>query len=205
MSNKRPISLALALLALLPAAASVPLPAGAVQGQYPERPRNSCNIGGWSVDPDPAGQNVRAGPSVQARVVGRLAPYAALRGGPVGPYGSTFAIIAASNGWFYIDTVSNPVIRGGRVDYVTSPVRGWINSRFIQFTILSEVGFAEPSTRARQVWTGDPRPAVARLIDCRGEWARVRLQHGGRNAEPWFRGICGAPDFCEGVMGDRRR
>jgi hypothetical protein len=181
------------------------MPAGAVEQQYPPRPRTVCDVGGWSVDPDLAGQNVRAGPSIDARVVGRLAPFAPLRGGPVRPHGSRFTIIAASNGWFYIDTVSNPVMRGGRLDYASSPVRGWINGRFIRFTILSEVGFAEPSARSRSVWTGDPQPVVGRLLDCRGEWARVRLERGGPEAGAWFRGICGTSGFCDGVMGDRRR
>jgi len=189
--------LALASVALISGMTGVPLPAAAVQA--PATPRTTCDIGGWSVDPE--GQNVRAAPSPQARILGRLAPYAPPGGGQT-PYGSRFTISAASNGWFYIDAVSDPFVHQGRIDYRNAPVRGWISGRYVRFRIISELGFAEPSARARTVYSGDPQPVFDRLIDCRGEWARVSMS-GER--QPWFRGICGMPDFCDGVLGDRRR
>jgi hypothetical protein len=192
------LGLAIAAAVVL-SAAGVPAPAEAVQAQYPVTPRTQCSFGGWSVDPE--GQNVRAAPSADAQVVGRLAPYVAPAGMP-SPYGSIFSVVAARDAWFFIDTVSDPYVRGGRIDYRTSPLRGWISGRYIRFRIISELGFAEPSARARQIYSGDPQPPFERLLDCRGEFGRVQMQ-GGR--QPWFRGICGMPDFCDGVLGDRRR
>ncbi|MGY3408625.1 hypothetical protein ACVWZV_004738 [Bradyrhizobium sp. GM5.1] len=64
-----------------------------------------CDFSAWSVDKDPDGLNVRAEPSIKARVLGTLPPpYRLKLGGsentPDGGWLTEFRIIGFKNGWF---------------------------------------------------------------------------------------------------------
>nr|WP_245266560.1 hypothetical protein [Bradyrhizobium sp. WSM1743] len=64
-----------------------------------------CGLGAWSIDKDPSGLNVRAEPSVKARVLGTLPPpYRLKLGGaentPEGGWLTEFRIVGFRDGWF---------------------------------------------------------------------------------------------------------
>lgn len=166
-----------------------------------ERPAQTCFFDGWSIDRDPAGQNVRAGPSARAPLVGRLAPYRLYREpGDDRGWGTAFDIVAARGGWFYIRNVSRPVGE----NWVPDPIEGWIGGGFIRFGIQSEIGFERPDPGSRRIWasrSGDR--GFARLLDCAGEWARVEWVENGARRSAWFRGLCGIQETsCGGAGGD---
>lgn len=171
------------------------------------RPAQTCFFDGWSKDRDPAGQNVRAGPSMRAPVVGRLTPYGLYhepdddRG-----WGTAFDIVAARGGWFYIRNVSRPAGESPPEvdDWLPDPVEGWISGGLIDFSIQSEIGFARPDPGSRRIWAsraGDR--GFTRVLDCVGEWARVEWVENGAHRSAWFRGLCGIQETsCDGAGGD---
>ena len=72
-----------------------------------------CSLGAWSWDRDPNGLNVRAEPSVKARVLGTLPPpYRLKMGGsentPEGGWLTEFRIIGFKDGWFLIEGATPP-------------------------------------------------------------------------------------------------
>ena len=72
-----------------------------------------CDLGAWSEDRDPKGLNVRAEPSVKARVLGTLPPpYRLKMGGsentPEGGWLTEFRIIGFKDGWFLIEGATPP-------------------------------------------------------------------------------------------------
>nr|WP_246776312.1 SH3 domain-containing protein [Bradyrhizobium sp. CCBAU 53351] len=72
-----------------------------------------CSLGAWSIDKDASGLNVRAEPSVQARVLGTLPPpYMLKLGGaentPDGGWLTEFRIIGFKSGWFLIEGAKPP-------------------------------------------------------------------------------------------------
>ena len=72
-----------------------------------------CDLGAWSEDKDPNGLNVRAEPSVKARVLGTLPPpYRLKMGGsentPDGGWLTEFRIIGFKDGWFLIEGAKPP-------------------------------------------------------------------------------------------------
>ena len=72
-----------------------------------------CDLGAWSEDRDPNGLNVRAEPSVKARVLGTLPPpYRLKMGGsentPEGGWLTEFRIIGFKDGWFLIEGATPP-------------------------------------------------------------------------------------------------
>ena len=108
-----------------------------------------CAAAGRSVDQDPAGLNVRAAPSVDARVLGRL--YSVLdpeshHGGWPARYGPVFAIREARNGWVRIqDAAAESEGYDGQVlrNY-TGP--GWVSANHVEATIVT-MQAGDPGTR----------------------------------------------------------
>lgn len=104
------VGLALAVLCAYPALAA----------------ETSCNITGWSEDKDPAGLNVRAGPSKNARVIAVLPPET--------DYAVEFDIIASEGGWLKIKDAVAPT-------YSDAPDRkvfagpGWVFADKVRFVI----------------------------------------------------------------------
>jgi len=170
-----------------------------------ERPARTCNFDAYSTDR--AGHIVRAAPTANARVVGRLTAYG--RHYPAEDdtdYGTSFDVIAARNGWFYIINVERPIDEAGpnETGRVRDPIEGWIRGAGISFEVQSEKGFTRPNRRARTIWSGNNGfPYPRRLLDCSGEWAQVSWTNRGRSATGWFRGICGSQwTTCDGAGGD---
>lgn len=162
------------------------------------QPGPQCAAAGRSTDQDPAGLNVRAGPSPQARILGRLYsvldPEEAHHGGRR-RYGPIFAIREVRNGWVRIaDAAAEVEGADGEVrrNY-TGP--GWVSANMVEPTIVSARtgdpgtrGYAGPSLRAavtdpdgltniEQMLRRGERP---RLVACRGSFVQLDYVRSGR-------------------------
>lgn len=169
-----------------------------------------CSLGAWSVDKDPSGLNVRAEPSVKARVLGTLPPpYRLKLGGaentPEGGWLTEFRIIGFKSGWFLIEGAKPPgkdyeddrkYPRSAPKPYAG---RGWVAANKVG------ASFANGYTRAGGLfqapfvdakWTpaqrelggpidGDGGPK--RLLACSGYWGLVESHDGVRG---WWRSLC---------------
>ncbi len=183
------------------AAGSAALPAGTVP----------CAMQGWSEDKDPAGLNVRAEPSAQAKVHGKLPPPFKFRARnksentPDGGWLTEFRIIGFQNGWFLIEGAAPP---GKRYEhesvYPKNPPkpyagRGWVagnkaGAQYVNGDTRMGGLFQAPHVDAK--WTpakngfgseisadGGPK----RVLACSGTWALVESHDGVRG---WWRRLC---------------
>lgn len=164
------------------------------------QPPSPCAAAGRSIDQDRAGLNVRAGPSLRARVLGRLYSVLdedAMHRGSNRRYGPIFAIREVRDGWARIaDTAAESEGADGEVrrNY-TGP--GWISASMVAPTIVS-MRTGDPGTRgyaapAFSAAVSDPdgltnvermsrfgRPAT--LVGCRGAWVQLDYVRSGRLA-----------------------
>ena len=191
---------ALAALALTGATAAAAQPAA------PEPARDGiCEFSGWSGDPDPAGLNVRAAPSADAPIVGRLPPPERIEGRD---FATGFDVVEARNGWFRIVNARRWDDDGSRPSNLPS---GWISGRYLDFALQTDRAYAAPDPGSAVVATSwrdrnDERHdlAVENATACRGEWIRLTVTgHDRRPREAWVRGVCGMQETtCDGVPGD---
>ena len=175
---------------------------------YPVPAGTACAIrGGWSTDGDPAGLNVRAAPSADARVVGVLPP----------PEYSpefdrvmavSFDVIETRDGWFRIANAYRADDNAGEPSTLPS---GWISGRHVGFSLQTDKTFAAPDPGSAVVaaaWMDSD--GVLRQFEyrhpteCRGEWVRLKVTgHDRIEREAWTRGVCnGQETTCEGARGD---
>jgi hypothetical protein len=162
------------------------------------QPGAQCTAAGRSIDQDPAGLNVRAGPSLRARVLGRLYSVLdpeALHHGSNRRYGPIFAIREVRDGWARIaHAAAESEGADGEVrrNY-TGP--GWISANMVEPTIVSARtgdpgtrGYAGPSfaaavtdpdglTNIEQMIRRGERP---RLVGCRGFFVQLDYVRSGR-------------------------
>jgi hypothetical protein len=191
---------------LFSALATVALSAAAAQDSAAEPARDGiCAFSGWSGDPHPAGLNVRAAPSADARIVGRLPPPERIEGRD---FATGFDVVEARDGWFRIENAYPWDYDGSRP--LNLPA-GWISGRYLAFQLGTDKAFAQPDPNSAVVATawidrdGERHEfAVANPTACRGEWLRLTVTgHDGRPREAWIRGVCGNQETtCDGVPGD---
>ncbi|KYK43760.1 hypothetical protein A1D31_17170 [Bradyrhizobium liaoningense] len=169
-----------------------------------------CDLGAWSIDKDPGGLNVRAEPSVKARVLGTLPPpYRLKLGGsentPEGGWLTEFRIIGFKDGWFLIEGAKPP----GK-DYedekryprsAPKPYggRGWVASNKVGAAYangatrmggLFQAPFVDAKWMPAQRELGgalDTDGGPKRLLACSGYWGLVESHDGVRG---WWRALC---------------
>lgn len=104
-------------------------------------------------------------------------------------------------------------MRGGwaRVTDVTDWSRsvkgpdGWIGALNIVLIPQTSRGFEVASASSKVAWEGKDWPVAEVLLDCKGEWGKVRLQgsDGSAPVTAWVRGFCDdQAAACDGVTGD---
>jgi len=166
-----------------------------------------CNLGAYSIDRDPMGLNVRAEPSVKARVLGTLPPPFKVRksdaDGPKDGWRTEFTIIGFKDGWFLIEGAKPP---GKEYESEGWPLkypkvytgRGWVAASKVGANFANGATrhgglFQAPDIDAR--WTrvtdrhgnelgADNSPD--RILTCSGLWALVE-KNGLRG---WWRHLC---------------
>ena len=160
------------------------------------QPGPQCAAAGRSVDQDRAGLNVRAGPSVRDRVLGRLFSVLdeeAMHSGSNRRYGPIFAIREVRNGWVRITgaAAESEGLDGEVRRNYTGP--GWVSASMVEPTIVS-MQTGDPGTRGYAAPNGavsDPdgltnvermhrfgqRP---RLVGCSGFWVQLDYVRSGR-------------------------
>jgi hypothetical protein len=169
-------------------------PAGTVQ---------RCDFRAWSLDPDPAGLNVRKGPSPSSAIVGVLPAPLPSRDFDMTPYATQFRVVEARNGWFRITETRRFDERGD------SPINlpsGWVSGRYLGFYLQAEVAFTEPRPDAPVAGTVAFGALGRHPSDCHGEWVKVLVAGPtGDNRNGWARGVCGFQDIpCQGTPGDMK-
>ncbi|WP_431014804.1 SH3 domain-containing protein [Bradyrhizobium pachyrhizi] len=169
-----------------------------------------CDLGAWSEDKDLAGLNVRAEPSVKARVLGKLPPpYHLKMGGaentPESGWLTEFRIIGFKDGWFLIEGAMPPgkayeddkrYPRNAPKPYAG---RGWVAANKVGASYANgytRMGglFQAPFVDAK--WTPalrkldgefDTDDGPKRILACSGHWALVESHDGVRG---WWRSLC---------------
>lgn len=173
---------------------------------FPVPPGTACDVrGGWSTDTDPAGLNVRAGPSATARIVGRLPPP------KYDPdfereMKAEFDILEIRDGWVRIG-VKDP---SGWGPAYPRPPAGWISARYVGFDLQSDKAFAAPDPKSRLIasaWNdadGIHGFGYRNPSECRGAWVRLLVtDRQGRESPAWARGVCNNQETtCDGAAGD---
>lgn len=168
-----------------------------------------CDLGAWSEDKDPKGLNVRAEPSVKARILGTLPPPYHLKASgrentPQGGWLTEFRVVGYRDGWFLIEGATPP----GKdyEDEKTYPKsapkpyagRGWVAASKVGASFAyggTRTGGLFQSPHADAKWTpardkdgnaisadGGPK----RIFACSGAWGLVEV-HGVRG---WWRSLC---------------
>lgn len=150
-------------------------------------------FGAWSNDPDPKGLNVRAAPSANAKIIGRLP-------GPDGPMAASMTVYGYRDGWFLIQSheESEPVPMS-TVPLLTGEKRGWVAGSMLMLEVYDPDLRAAPRddarviaqlrTELRQARAENPGVSVTRLLECRGAWRHVATNKG----TGWVRETCGNP------------
>lgn len=169
-----------------------------------------CDLGAWSEDKDLKGLNVRAEPSVKARVLGTLLPPYRLKTGgsentPEGGWLTEFHIAGFKDGWFLIEGATPP---GKTYEdekkyprHAPKPYagRGWVAANKVGANYANggtRMGglFQAPYVDAK--WTPAQRQlggaldtdgGPKRILACSGRWGLVESHDGVRG---WWRSLC---------------
>lgn len=139
---------------------------------------------------------IHAGPTPTSEVIDIAPEY---RDGPDGAIlGARFVVSEMRNGWARVTNVTD------WSGTVPGP-DGWIGPTNIMLLPQTRRGFAVASGSSQVVWQGEDWPVAEGLLECRGEWGRVRLlpAEGGPAVMAWVRGFCDdQAGPCEDVTGD---
>lgn len=209
------IALLLALTGIGPACANKPV---SRERAMPPRGETECQLEGWAIDRDPQGLNVRAAPSGDARILGKLPAFVV--NDEEHDFGIPFHIIGSRDGWLKINSAKDDPARSGIAARETYPGSGWISGRMARFTVQSGQGYQRPDKSSPRIvdlgndWLTD-FGSLERVVACSGDWALVDFSvdkyrdpdtqalvgsTGGKTQRAWFRGICANQETtCDGV------
>ncbi|WP_439574939.1 hypothetical protein [Phreatobacter sp.] len=164
-----------------------------------------CMLSAWSVDPDPSGLNVRAGPSPRSRVLGRVPPAwttPGRDGEPGETYRAEFEIVGYRDGWFLIRGIKAPGVDYGERYPRSRPQpyrgQGWVAARLVGAALangglpagnLYQAPNRHSASRevrradGERISTGD---IVQALHACSGRWGLIGIE----GARGWWNGLC---------------
>lgn len=154
--------------------------------QPPSAP-TSCSVSAHLSDPDPAGTNVRAGPSATARVVAHI-PHERAEGGD--SFAPELEIVGFARGWAKVRAVRFADYGEGETLLFDGP--GWISGRLLSSTLTRMPVLRRPVGSADAAGAAAPDTAVIQSIDdCLGPFAHVVVRlASGRRVVGWTRGLC---------------
>lgn len=164
----------LRFLLLIAAAAFVCLTAATARnyasngGKYQKPAENAlCKISAYVIDRDPAGLNVRSGPSSTSSVVSKLAH---------ADEGPIVTIVGSNGKWMLIDSAesidSEEIFKG----------RGWVYGLLLGTSTRYKVNVRKEPKLKSQVMGIISAEEEVKLTGCKGGWARI--QYG--NLEGWI-------------------
>jgi hypothetical protein len=167
-----------------------------------------CAISGWSIDLDPHGLNVRAGPSATAKVLGVVPPPLVFTEKDNSEFGAgllyaEFAILGYRDGWFLIENIEPPGAPYGRKYSRALPQpykgRGWVSASMVgaqqgNWAPSHGLLLGAPNRKSRSYpardegdkpYNTEARPAHVRA--CSGRWGYVETKAGSRG---WTTNLC---------------
>ena len=156
----------------------------------------ACALSGWSNDPDPSGLNIRAAPSTDAEIIGRVPPAKAQAGDS---YAAEFRITGSRNGWFLVSRVKFADYGSGKGDRILFGGPGWVFADKVRFLINRAEVRSAPADNAQLVATlrtadggGGPDSAtIDHVFGCSGAFAEAAVHmEGQRQVRGWVTGIC---------------
>lgn len=156
----------------------------------------ACEISAWSIDSDPAGLNVRAGPGEDHPVIGRLPPPELIGGDE---YGTEANIVASQDGWFRIDRATTNNYGDGD-SVVVFEGDGWVSGRFLRRSIEGLELHVAPAADAQVVFDFADHPGeekgpdyfeFERMRACQGWWIEVEGTYFGKRVRGWSGDSCG--------------
>lgn len=144
---------------------------------------SECSFGAFVQETDPAGLNVRSGPSIEATIIGTLPP-----GKAVGDLDGfklmiEVLILGSTNGWFRVANArDNPELSGQRERSVFSG-EGWVSGRKLTVKSQAATGHASPNAESSVVlrsrdgsgFDNDTMVRAGQLIACKADWALVEF------------------------------
>ncbi len=165
-----------------------------------------CDFGAYSIDRDAKGLNVRAEPSVKARLLGTLPPPFKIRRTeatqPDDGYRTEFTIVGFKDGWFLIEGATPPGKKYEPDRPLKFPTvyagRGWVAANKVGASFANGATrggglFQAPHVDARWTRVTDrhdneigPDSSPDRILTCSGLWALVE-KNGVRG---WWRLLC---------------
>ena len=205
--------------AMLAALAMPPQPASAKSIAI-VKPTNACNFLVMSLERDPAGLNVRAGPSTKYAVLGTVPPIVESEGGMTSVAGPQFQVLGSRKGWLYVESIGEESDFTGKPERPMYKGRGWISGKKVFVNIQSTKGFVKPSAKSAIALNWDDAKWVSaqvqdrHILACQGVWAQFQtfyktLDRTGKvlgkeaSVTAWFRGLCGHFETtCDGLVSD---
>jgi hypothetical protein len=155
----------------------------------------ACALSGWSNDPDPSGLNIRAAPSTDAEIIGRVPPAEAQAGDR---YAAEFRITGSRNGWFLVSRVKFADYGSGKGDRILFGGPGWVFADKVGFSSIARRCVALPlTTRSLLRRSGRQMGAVVRIAR-RSIMCSVAPEHLPRRPCTWkasARSAAGSPAF----------
>ncbi len=178
MTLNQAYRLAIAVCAML-------FPAGA--GQAKTASRAACLLHADVADPDPAGTNIRSGPSPTAPILARLPHARAMGGDSVAP---ELDVIGFEHGWAQVRRVH--FADYGQGETMLFAGSGWIAGRLLSAQLVGmPVATAAAVRTSAAASPGVDGAVITAIDDCDGRLAHVvaRLAD-GRRIEGWTGDLC---------------
>ncbi len=149
----------------------------------------TCSLDAWSADKDPKGLNVRAAPSAGSGIVAVLPP-------PENGIAVEMHVIASQNGWFEINHAEFADYPGEVTAKKVFEGHGWVFGDRIGFLVndakLRDGPDADSKTIANLLTdsSGPDSFNVLRVLDCKGDRAKVDGVFAGKTLHGWVSNIC---------------
>lgn len=159
---------------------------------------SNCVLGAWSLDTDPNGLNVRAGPGTQYAVIGNIP--AALRAADGTEFAAELEITGSREGWFRTDKAVLDDYYSDEDPKVVFEGEGWVSGRLLGLLLNQSNLYTAPSHDSplaaelyRETERGGEGPdsfMVDRLDACQGSWVEVEGTFAGERLHGWASGTC---------------
>lgn len=164
---------------------------------------SSCEIGGFVIDADPSGLNVRELPSVKSKKLGVLQPPLTMEDGI--PVHIEVEIRASKNGWFKIRNArDNSALNTGKQRKPYSG-EGWVSGDGLAVKSQAQRAYGKPSKGSKVLLATDMPEwdsieGAPKLLGCQGKWARVEIETEQLKVRAWVNQICDIQETsCSGL------